>query len=297
MRQHFSNGASPHPVTLLDERVRRFRRIVFRWWAKNRRDLPWRRTHDPYRILVSEIMLQQTQLTRVIPKYRAFLKRFPTLTALAAAERAEVLRLWSGLGYNRRAVNLHRAAKELSERFGGLFDGFRENPLALRKLPGVGEYTARAIAAFAWNVPVVPLDTNIRRVLIRHFGRATPKNLQAFADATVPKGRASDWAQALMDFGSIVCTAKNPRCAELGLSHIAEAPRPRPQGPFRNSDRFFRGRIVDVLRRHERPVPLSVLMRHLPQGLGSRRLKRLVARLAHDGIITKTSRGSLSLAR
>src|SRR5436309_1974039 len=162
------------------------------WYAENGRDLPWRRTRDPYAILVSEVMLQQTQAARVVPRYLDWLERWPSAEALAAAPTAEVLRAWQGLGYNRRALNLQRAARAVSA--GGWPDD-------LISLPGVGRYTADAVACFAFGRPVLPVDVNVRRVLER-------------------TGSAFDYrcAQALMDLGATVCIARVPRCGECPLA-------------------------------------------------------------------------------
>src|SRR5579884_3405602 len=191
-------------------------RALIDWYRVNRRDLPWRRTRDPYRILVSEVMLQQTQVDRVVPKYHAFLERFPTLRALAEAPTADVIRAWSGLGYNRRAVNLQRAAQAVVERHGGVMPRERA---ALEALPGIGRYTAGAIICFAYEQDAGFLDTNIRRVLHRVFygpelpeERATPRELSALADELVPPGEGYEWNQALMELGALVCTGRKALC-------------------------------------------------------------------------------------
>src|SRR3954469_18813699 len=160
--------------------------LLAEWFRRNGRDLPWRQTRDPYAILVSEVMLQQTQVARVVPRYLRWLERWPTVGALAAAEAADVLREWQGLGYNRRALNLQRAARAVAA--GGWPDD-------LTSLPGVGEYTAAAVTCFAFGRPVLPVDVNVRRVLER-------------------TGSAFDYrcAQALMDLGATVCIARVPRC-------------------------------------------------------------------------------------
>jgi A/G-specific adenine glycosylase len=183
------------------------------WYGRVGRDLPWRRTRDPYAILVSEIMLQQTQVDRVIPKLRQFLDAFPTLAALAAAPVSEVIRVWAGLGYNRRAVRLHAIAREAVERLGGALP---TTPDALRELDGLGQYTANAVACFSAEAQVAVVDTNVRRVLGRVFADeigldpvAGPA-LQRFADAVLPAGQAYPWNQALMDLGATICTSRNP---------------------------------------------------------------------------------------
>ena len=233
------------------------------WYEQYKRDLPWRQTRDPYAILVSETMLQQTGVERVISKYQAFLAAFPTLQALAAAPTADVIRLWQGLGYNRRAVRLQQAARAALQRWSALPSTVDD----LLSLPGVGPYSARAVACFAFDAPIAAIDTNIRRVLTRVLHSAqettlTAKAMQALADSIIPAGRAYDWNQALMDLGATICTDAAPRClicplqpqcrafpvAPAGSTAIAEA-RPRwKEEPFAGSRRYYRGRIVDALR-------------------------------------------------
>ncbi|MEZ4522025.1 MAG: A/G-specific adenine glycosylase [Thermomicrobiales bacterium] len=191
-------------------------RALLGWYRENARDLPWRRTRDPYRIMVSEIMLQQTQVDRVIPKYEAFLERFPTLEALADAPASEVIRAWAGLGYNRRALNLQRAARTVVEEFGGEMPRTVEE---LRSLPGIGPYTAGAIACFAFEQDVGFLDTNIRRVLHRvvlgpEIPQLTvkPREMAQLATISVPSGEGYAWNQALIELGALVCRARVAEC-------------------------------------------------------------------------------------
>jgi A/G-specific adenine glycosylase len=198
--------------------------LLLVWFQASGRDLPWRRTKDPYAILVSEVMLQQTQVERVIPRYLAWLERWPTVDALAAAAPGDVIREWQGLGYNRRAVNLHRAARVIAER------GWPDD---LTELPGVGRYTADAVAAFALGKPVVPEDTNVRRVQERTGHRFAP-----------------GCAQALMDLGATVCLARVPRCGACPLAAVCPT-RGRRFEPLRKQGRFegsFRQRRARVLR-------------------------------------------------
>jgi A/G-specific adenine glycosylase len=238
------------------------------WFAVNRRDLPWRRSRDPYRILVSEVMLQQTQVDRVLPYYDAFLARFPDAHALAAASTGDVIKVWAGLGYNRRAVNLQRTAQYVVEHLGGQFPADVEE---LRKLPGVGPYTAGAIACFAFERDVSFVDTNIKRVLHRIFAGVdvprpimSDREIAAIATAAVPPGEGWTWNQALMEFGALQCTARKPACVVCPLqaacrafpailSALGELPRGvrlKREAPFAGSNRFYRGRVLAALRDH-----------------------------------------------
>ena len=201
-----------------DPRVtQRFQRRLLSWYARHGRDLPWRRTREPYRVLVSEIMLQQTQVDRVIPKYHEFLARYPTLPDLAAARAADVRRLWYPLGYNARPYRLHAIARETLAQYGGRLPDTDED---LRRLPGIGRYTAGAILSFAFGRDAAILDTNVRRVLSRVF--VGPRRMRRvrgekfwwdLSTSLVPRGRAYDFNQALMDFGATWCTPRTPRCA------------------------------------------------------------------------------------
>ncbi len=195
---------------------RRFQRRLLTWYARHGRDLPWRRTRDPYHILVSEIMLQQTQVDRVIPKYHEFLDRYPSFDRLARAPVRAVTRIWHPLGYYRRATNLHGIARETIARYGGRLPG---DGAELRGMRGIGRYTAGAILAFAHRRDAALVDTNVRRVLGRVFlgtrrlGQLRgQKAMWDLAESLVPAGRAYDYNQALMDFGATWCTARKPRC-------------------------------------------------------------------------------------
>jgi A/G-specific adenine glycosylase len=241
-----------------------FREHLLAWWHANRRDLPWRHTRDPYRILVSEVMLQQTQVDRVVPYYHAWLDAFPTVHELAAAPVADVIRLWKGLGYNRRAVNLQRTAQAVVE-MGGEFP---EDVDALLKLPGIGPYTAGAIACFAFGRDVPFIDTNMRRVLHRVLAGVdvpapalSDREVTALAAEMIPPGDGWNWNQALIEFGALHCTARKPLCVICPLqveckarpeihSAIAANAKKANAKPevFRESNRYFRGRVVDALR-------------------------------------------------
>ena len=255
-----------------------------------RRDLPWRRTRDPWAVLVSELMLQQTQVARVIPKYHAFLERFPTVASCAAAPAGDVVRLWAGLGYNRRAVNLHRAAVAMGDK---VPDSLEE----LLALPGIGPYTARAVLAFAFERDVAVLDVNVARSLSRWHGR---RMTQAEADALVPTDQGWAWNQALLDLGATVCTARAPKCdgcpvAEDCAWRSSGGDDPyvaTRQSTFEGSDRQGRGRLVDALRLG--PVAAG----DVPAACGwpddPARAGRIAAGLIADGLAVETA-GALSL--
>jgi A/G-specific adenine glycosylase len=222
--------------------------LLLAWFAETARDLPWRRTRDPYAILVSEVMLQQTQVDRVVPRYERWLARWPTVEALAAADAADVLREWQGLGYNRRALNLQRAARLVAS------DGWPDD---LTELPGVGAYTAAAVRNFALGEDVMPADTNVRRVQER--------TRHAFAPRC---------AQALMDLGATVCLARVPRCETCPLAERCPS-RGRRYEPLRKQSRFegsFRQRRAAALR--------AVLAGEHPDD------EEAVAALARDGLVT-----------
>lgn len=274
-------------------RARRLRAQLLDWYAATARPLPWRDTADPYRVLVSEVMLQQTQVSRVEPRYGAFLERFPTVAALAAAPAADVLTLWQGLGYNRRALNLQRAAQAVVVRHGGEFPDTLD---ALRALPGVGDYTARAVLAFAFGRQVAPVDVNVARVLARGVAGAplSRKAAQELAEAILPFGQAREWGNALMDLGAQLCTARRPRCDGCPVAGACAwgraggddpaattAIRARPQTPFAGSDRFHRGRLVDALRAG--PVARSALAQAAHTG-ETDDIERLVDGLVRDGL-------------
>jgi len=211
--------------------IGKFQRRLLDWYAAHGRDLPWRRTRDPYRVLVSEIMLQQTQVERVIPKYRQFLRRYPTLQRLARADALAVRRLWYPLGYNVRPFRLHQIARETVASYGGRLPDRAED---LRRLPGIGRYTAGAVLSFAYGRDVPVLDTNVRRVLGRVFlgarraARARgEKPFWDLAEALVPRGRGYDFNQALMDFGATWCSPRKPKCAPCPMrSFCASYPFP-----------------------------------------------------------------------
>jgi A/G-specific adenine glycosylase len=234
-------------------------RAVLAWGMPRLRDLPWRATREPWSILVAEVMLQQTQAERVVPKWRAFLSAYPTPRRCAAASLGDVLRLWQGLGYPRRARNLHEAAAVIVDRHGGVVPDHVD---ALRALPGVGAYTARAVRVFAFEHDDGVVETNIARLLARTAGgRLTASRAQSVADSLVPAGEGWAWNQVLMDLGATVCRPQ-PQCGACPISqgcawHRSGRPDPDPavgsagvsssQPPYVGSDRQARGRVLRTL--------------------------------------------------
>lgn len=261
-------------------------RSLLHWGERHRRELPWRRTRDPWAVLVSELMLQQTQVARVVPRYEAFLRRFPCPASCAGAPAGEVVRLWDGLGYNRRALQLHRAAGAVVERHDGELPVRLEDLLAL---PGVGPYTARAVLVFAREQDHGVLDVNAARVLARAWGLAG----QEAADAVVPPGRAWAWNQAMLDLGATVCTRRTPGCARCPLASTcawcaAGRPQPDPaapagrQSPFAGSDRQGRGRLVAALRRG--PLAVADVAAAAGWPHDPERAQRVAGTLVADGL-------------
>ena len=239
------------------------REAILGWYDRRGRSLSFRGTTDPYEVLVSEVMAQQTQISRVAVAWSRFIAAFPTIASLAAATPADVLRAWQGMGYNRRALNLWRVARVVVDEYGGVLPS---DVAALERLPGIGPYTARAVAAIAFGTRVGAVDTNVRRVLGRVvFGDApalSAAQMQQLADSAVPIGRPADWTHALMDIGATLCRPRSPDCgacpAQSWCRFAAEssvvsgpvpARRPRPAEPrFQTTSRWLRGRILDRLR-------------------------------------------------
>jgi A/G-specific adenine glycosylase len=265
------------------------------------RDLPWRATRDPWAVLVSEVMLQQTQVARVVPRWERFLERWPDPASCAAARLADVLVEWQGLGYPRRARNLWGAASCCVERHGGVLPRDLE---ALLALPGIGPYTARAVLAFAFEVDVGVVDTNIARVLARRAGeRLTPRRAQAAADDWVPAGRSWEWNQALMDLGATRCRPV-PRCDGCPVDcrwrdaghpdpdpAVGSAGVSGPQAPFAGSDRQARGRLMAALA----AGPVAAASFPIVAGVAGEpdRLERVVASLVADGLAVLDPDGTL----
>jgi len=251
-------------------------RALLAWYERSHRDLPWRRTKDPYAILVSEVMLQQTQVARVVPRYEAWLERWPDEASLAAAERAHVLAAWVGLGYNRRAVRLQDACAVVAR------SGWPRDVAGLCALPGVGPYTAAAVASFAFGEPVAAVDTNVRRVAAR-LGRGTPQEL-------LPAGDAATWNQAMMELGATVCGARKARCgacpvaswcASRGAVHVAPRAPAGTRERFEDSSRWVRGRIVAALAAGDA----------LPD-IAAERLEPALAALVREGLVVRDDVGA-----
>ena len=282
--------------------TRAARAAILAWFDRQGRRIAFRGTHDPYGVLVAELMAQQTQVSRADEAWQVWMRRFPTIEALAAASTADVIRQWAGLGYNRRAVNLQRAARLIVDRHGGRVPS---DLASLQALPGVGPYTARAVAATAFGEPVGAVDTNVRRVLGRvAAGDAcvlSDRELQALADRVVPRRRPAAWTHALMDLGATVCRPRVPRCLECparawcayartggsGERRRAGVARRGPSAagasvatPFPSTSRWLRGRIVERLRdaggwlAFEEPIG----------GHGLRAVHAAIHALARDGL-------------
>ncbi len=282
-------------------------RALMRWYrVHGRHHLPWRRRITPYGVLVSEVMLQQTQVDRVIPYWNAWMRRWPTMEAFAGAKRASVIRAWAGLGYNRRAVNLHRAVQEMvsvpsakkllafSAKGGQAHEkekSMREWVRELQRLPGIGPYTANALLAFAWNLPAPCVDTNVRRVLAYAIYRRPSlmrmpmRRVMEFAACVIPPGRGRDWNYALMDYGALVLTARRTRSVRSSTSDKG-----RRTERFEGSSRFWRGRIVAVLRSSRRAFTVKELRSRLTTfGEPPSNLRVLSNALVHDGVVTMTN--------
>jgi A/G-specific adenine glycosylase len=216
--------------------IKRFQKKVFSFYKKNKRDLPWRKTTDPYKIMLSELMLQQTQVKRVILYYEKWIARWPTIDSLASAPRSEVLQMWMGLGYNTRAVNLHTAARKIVATFDNdVLQAMKQ----YKELPGIGKYTSQAVQIFSSNADLVTVDTNIRRILISEFTLPTEiadKELWLLAEKCLPLGKSRDWHNALMDYGALHMTAQ-----KTGIKPKTQ------QTQFEGSNRQIRAQILRCL--------------------------------------------------
>ncbi len=313
VRRPMSNALArtmPEPAT--------FATLLLEWFARSgRAHLPWRTRRTPYRVVVSEFMLQQTQVERVVPIFEAFVERWPSFGALAAASQADVLRSWRGLGYNSRAVRLHRLAKAVVGEHDGIMP---HDETALRALPGIGAYTARAVRAFAFDADALAADTNVRRILHRtHFGiewppHASEAQLDAIGLQLLPPGEGYAYNSALMDLGATVCTARAPRClicplqslcAAAPVDGVVLATRAKrhavPRGPqerlrFEATTRYVRGRVIDRLRAltAEQRISFLDLQSELAPALihhDAAALGRVLKSLEADGLLETSGAG------
>ena len=270
-------------TTELDpKRVVAFQTKIMNWWKANSRDLPWRKDSSPYKVLVSEVMLQQTQVNRVISKFNEFVESFPTIESLAKAETKQLLRVWSGLGYNRRAVWLREAARQIVERH-----EFPQSFEELQKLRGVGPYTSRSVLIFAFNKDLAAVDTNIRRVLVAE-GFATEetseKQLQSIAECVLLKGRSRDWHNALMDYGSQVMTAST-----TGISPTSR------QSCYEGSSRQVRGAVIRALT-GTAELGLGEIMKLLDCNMNESELDSIMTQLVNDGLVEVTGSSGYRIA-
>ncbi len=297
-------GVTPDTTEALGApEIAAMRRGVLGFGRRQLRVLPWRQTRDPWAVLVSEMMLQQTQVERVLVPYRDFLARFGSPQACAAAPSSDVVRAWAGLGYNRRAVYLHRAAHMVVERHGGVVPGDLD---ALQALPGVGPYTARAVLAFAFERDVAVVDVNVGRVLSRCVGgrRLSASECQAVADSLCPKGKGWLWNQSLLEIGALVCTARAPSCSRCPLATRCRWARQGRSGPdpgeptrrqstFEGSDRQGRGRLLTALRQGPVTPRRLATAAGWPEEAG--RARRIALSLVADGLARRGPAGVLTL--
>lgn len=266
----------------------RFRRVVRSFYRSNGRDFPWRRTQDPYQILVSEVMLQQTQTQRVAERFPVFIHQFPNIRALAAARQSEVIRAWEGLGYYRRARNLHRAAQEVvSECNGEIPDSYDH----LRALPGIGEYTAAAVSAFAFNRAVPMIETNIRAVYLYVFFKeqegVSDRRILALIEETMPKSGVREWFYSLMDLG-VELKRATPRINHASRHHTK-------QKPFHGSDRRVAAMVLRYVIGCKRPISKELIVQETLGALSETTLdqiERALVRLEREKLLVQTRSGS-----
>jgi len=296
---------------LPDADLGRVRGTLLSWYREDHRSFPWRETTDPYEVLVSEVMSQQTQLSRVVEAWAEFLERWPTVADLADADRAEVVGFWTehSLGYNNRAKYLHEAARQVVQEFDGQFP---RDPETLQELMGVGPYTANAVASFAFNDGDAVVDTNVKRVLYRAFG--VPDDDAAFeaaASRLMPAGESRDWNNAVMELGGVAC-GQMPRCDEADCpwrewcrayaTGDFTAPDVPEQPSFEGSRRQMRGRVLGALREHGAleldELGPRVRVDYVPDGTYGREwLRDLVEDLSDDGLVSLEEHGTEVLAR
>jgi len=256
-----------------ESKIKSFQHKIFQFYKQNKRDLPWRNTTDPYKILVSEFMLQQTQVNRVITYYKKWMKQWPTVYKLADEEYKNVLQAWMGLGYNRRAMYLHQSAKVIAHEFKG---DVLQAVHHFDKLPGIGLYTCKAIQIFAANENIATVDTNIRRILINEFNlkKLIPdKDLFQLAERCLPKKRSRDWHNALMDYGAIYLTSKKTGIKPKTI-----------QSKFDGSDRQIRGKILRMLLNDQQ----SEYQLEQKLQIDSKRLSKILVKMKKEGTVSKT---------
>jgi A/G-specific adenine glycosylase len=289
------------------------RRALLAWHRRHALEAPWRGSGDPYQALVAAVMAQQTQMSRVLPKFEEFMAAFPTVEALAAAPAADVLRAWAGLGYNLRALRLRKAAQQVVAQ-----GGFPKRADDLERIEGIGPFTAAIVASFAFGEPVAAVDTNVERITGRLTGDidgSLPRSvLREGADALVARRAAGRWNQAMMDLGALVCTVRSPKCVVCPLARWCRGRRKlarrelkaaegraryRAQPPYRRSRRYYRGRIVDALRAlpPSRSLAPAQLLERVPDrdGLDERAMAELVEALRRDGLVRVTRAGRVRL--
>ncbi len=287
--------------------MKRIQKTVLRWYSRNRRELPWRKTNSPYRILLSEVMLQQTQVSRVLQKYPAFLKKFPGFRSLAKARASDVIVAWRGMGYNNRAVRLQQMASEVMEEHSGRLPS---TVAELVSLPGIGRYTAHALACFAFGQSVPVVDTNVRRVLQRLFPKTLRKKGEwETALLALPKRSAYNWNQALMEFGALVCTSSVPKCEHCPIERLCPSAFPVRNRTKNGSltaeskhdglpNRIYRGRIIEALRNSGRSMS-ALRIGHAVKTAYRKKdeawLFVLLKKLHKEGLIELTKNRSVSL--
>ena len=254
------------------KKIKHFQRKVLLFYQRNKRKLPWRKTTDPYKILVSEFMLQQTQVSRVLSYYEQWIQKWPTIDSLAAASLPEVLQQWMGLGYNTRAVNLHRAARIIVDKYDG--DVLKAMQL-YKQIPGIGRYTSQAVQIFSTNADLVTVDTNIRRILLQEFSlptKTSDKELWTLAKDCLPQGKSRIWHNALMDYGALHLTVQ-----KTGITPKAH------QSRFEGSDRQIRARILRYLLKEK----LHIYKLETTLGIEKKRLKPILTKMISEGIISQ----------
>lgn len=256
---------------IAQNKINNFHSKLFSWFSENKKDYPWRKTTDPYHIMVSEFMLQQTQTSRVVPKYLSFLDKFPTLESLANADNRDVLELWSGLGYNRRAIWLKEASQKILS-----LGSFPKDPKELKKIKGIGDYTSRAIIIFAYNENIATVDTNIRRIfIVEGFATEETKQKELFevAEQLLPKNNSREYHSALMDYGNVILTSAKTKIKPKTV-----------QGKFEGSDRQYRGRIIKYLTSHLIATKEEILKNcSVPE----ERIDSILSKLVKDRLIKK----------